>query len=97
MSRARSRAGARWQRLLGSLALATAATLGGCGDDGGELPEPIPQPEPPPMPKPTTFTSTVLDLIQNQTKDTTPPVDFATVSPLADPDDANPAAYSALF
>ncbi len=85
-----SRAG----RILGALALALA--LVACGDDGS--PDPIESPPPPPPPPPAaTFTSFVIDLVQNQTKDDTAAVASDQFGSLMDPDEANPAAYSSLF
>lgn len=48
-----------------------------------------------------TFTSFVIDLVNNHTADNTAPVDFATFSTLPDPDLNNPdpkiGGYSTLF
>jgi hypothetical protein len=48
-------------------------------------------------PIPATFTLFVIDLIENQTSDTTEPVPFAIFVPLPDPDLENPDAYDSLF
>ena len=44
-----------------------------------------------------TFTTFVLDQIQNQTTATGTPVPYATFATLPDPDTENPAAYAPLF
>jgi hypothetical protein len=44
-----------------------------------------------------TYTKFVLDVVQNQTMDTTAPIEFAKFSTLEDPDGLNPAAYASLF
>jgi hypothetical protein len=46
---------------------------------------------------PTTFTSFVIDLVQNKTSNTTNAVPFATFMGLPDPDLNNPNAYNVLF
>lgn len=85
-------------RLALSLVLAATATFtAACGDDGGPDPMPDPDPDPIPMPQPATFSKFVVDLVQNQTKDNTAPVDFAAFSTLDDPDTGNPATFSSLF
>lgn len=83
----------RTGRVVGALALAL--FLVACGDDGS--PDPIDPPPPPPPPPAATFTSFVLDLVQNQTKDDTAAVASDQFGSLEDPDEANPGAYSSLF
>lgn len=74
-----------------------AGALGACGDDGS-TPPPDPMPDPDPIPVPVaTYTKFVLDVVQNQTMDTTAPIEFARFSTLEDPDGTNPAAYASLF
>lgn len=76
-------------------AAALALVLVACGDDGS--PDPIDPPPPPPPPPAATFTSFVIDLVQNQTKNDTAAIASEQFGSLADPDEANPAAYSSLF
>lgn len=83
----------RAYRIVGALALALA--LVACGDDGS--PDPIDPPPPPPPPPAATFTSFVIDLVQNQTKNDTASVASDQFGSLMDPDETNPAAYSSLF
>jgi hypothetical protein len=87
-------------RLALALALAVAA-VSACGDDGGHqdtdgsIDSPIDAPiDTPPE---VTFTSFVIDLVQNQTASNTDPVPYASFSTLNDPDQDNPAAYAILF
>ncbi len=90
----------RFTRLTLALALALAA-VSACGDDGGSsgpdgsidgMPD-APIDAPPPV----TFTSFVIDLVENQPSSTADPVPFAMFSTLDDPDQNNPAAYASLF
>ncbi|MDQ3367780.1 MAG: hypothetical protein M3680_20340 [Myxococcota bacterium] len=80
-------------------ALAGLLALAACGDNikaGGGTPDATPDG---PGPGDGTFTSFVIDLIQNQTADNTEPVPFATFATLPDPalDDPTPSAYAPLF
>ncbi len=77
------------------------ATPGDGGSDasdaGVDAPVDAPRDAPPDAPPAATFTSFVIDQIQNQTSSTTNPVPFATFMGLPDPDSENPAAYNVLF
>ncbi|MBK7071791.1 MAG: hypothetical protein IPH44_05745 [Myxococcales bacterium] len=91
-----------------ALALAAGLALAACGDDNSSAPidappaidagpdaaidAPIDAP-----PDASTFTTFVIDQIQNQTTATATPAPYATFAPLPDPDSANPAAYAPLF
>jgi len=89
-------------RLVLALALAVGA-LSGCGDDGGSPnldarnPDGMMVDAPIDGPGEQTFTAFVIDLVDNQTADTTDAVAFATFSTLNDPDTENSAAYAVLF
>jgi hypothetical protein len=91
----------RIARLTLALALA-AALVGACGDDGGGHPDVDGSIDSPidadiDAPPPATFTSYVIDLVQNQTADNTDPKPYSEFSGLNDPDQDNPAAYAVLF
>ena len=87
-----------WLVVVMGVVMAVAA----CGDDGGTpaidagpdaaIDAPIDAP-----PDGSTFTTFVIDQIQNQTTATATPAPYATFAPLPDPDSANPAAYAPLF
>lgn len=80
------------------LALAAVLATMGCGDDGGNNdPTDAAVDSAIDAPPAATFTSFVLDLVQNQTAANTDPKPFADFSSLPDPDKDNPNAYEALF
>ena len=91
-------------RALAALAAALALAAAGCGDDNGDGnnpdgpgtdgPSPDAEVDAPPV---ATFTSFVIDLVQNQTAGNTEPRAFADFADLDDPDRENPAAYDPLF
>ena len=84
-----------------ALVIVLGVAFGACGDNGKSVPSDgstdgaadaaIDAPMAP------TFTSFVIDVIQNQTSNTTNPVPFATFMGLPDPDLNNPNAYNVLF
>lgn len=87
------------RRTLRWLALAALLASAACGDDGTSTdtdanPTPDANIDAPPD---VTFTSFVLDLIQNQTAANTDPKPYADFESLPDPDKDNPNAYEALF
>jgi hypothetical protein len=83
-----------------ALGLSIAAFAGACGDDEQAQPDgsvdPIDAPVDAP-PATATFTSFTIDLIANQTANTTEPKPFADFSALPDPDQDNATAYASLF
>lgn len=81
------------------LALAALVATAACGDDGATTPIDAATPDALDIDAPpaVTFTSYVLDLVQNQTAGTTDPKPFADFATLPDPDADNPNAYEALF
>lgn len=87
-----------------ALALAAGLALAACGDDNSSAPIDAPPaidagPDAAidaPIDA-STFTTFVIDQIQNQTTATATPAPYATFAPLPDPDSANPAAYAPLF
>lgn len=90
-----------------ALAVAAGLALAACGDDNGGTPIDAPAsidagPDAPidapiDAPPAATFTSFVIDQIQQQTTATGTPVPYATFATLPDPDTGNPAAYAPLF
>ncbi len=88
-------------RLVMLLAIALAA--GACGDDNSppNLPDATPDPDAAPdaPPERVTLTTFVIDLVANQTMNTTAPVPSAAFEALPDPDKDmnNTTAYSSLF
>ncbi|MBP8809198.1 MAG: hypothetical protein KBG48_25640 [Kofleriaceae bacterium] len=90
---------------LRAAALALVGLAAACGDDGTPAGEDGRPPDAPMAidagidapPDANTFTTFVIDQIQNQTTATASPVPFATFGTLPDPDVDNPAAYAPLF
>lgn len=87
-----------------ALAIAIAAGAAACGDDTGDgdgadpdAPPVQPDAPNPDAPPPQTFTTYVIDLVENQTAGNTDPRPFAEFSDLDDPDRDNSAAYDPLF
>ena len=81
---------------------AVLAVAGACGDDGGGGNDPdamvdAPIDTPIDTPSEVTFTAFVIDLVQNQTINSTDPKAYSEFSALDDPDLNNPAAYAVLF
>ena len=79
------------------LALAAIVASAACGDDGSTTTDANPPDSGTDAPPNVTFTSYVLDLIQNQTAANTDPKPLADFESLPDPDKDNPNAYEALF
>ncbi len=80
------------------LALALFVTTAACGDDGTPADPDANTPDADiDAPATATFTSYVLDLIQNQTASNTDSKPFSEVEALPDPDRDNENAYEALF
>lgn len=90
-------------RLLLVLVIAGAAACGdnngGDGNVDGNNPDAPVNPDAPnpDAPPPATFTTYVIDLVENQTAGNTDPRPFTEFSDLDDPDLDNPAAYEPLF
>ena len=80
------------------LSLAAAvAMLGACGDDNPTLAPDSSNPMPDAPNPQATFTSYVIDLVMNQTSDTTTARAYSEFEGLPDPDSDNATAYSSLF
>jgi hypothetical protein len=78
------------------LVIVLAVVLAACGNDNPTLAPDAPiQPDAPVVN--VTFTSFVIDLVKNQTADTTQPKPYSDFSTLPDPDSNNAAAYTSLF
>ena len=91
-------------RALAALAAAFALAAAGCGDDTGDGNNPDghntdgPNPDADvDAPRVATFTSFVIDLVQNQTAGNTDPRAYLDFADLDDPDLDNPDAYDPLF
>jgi hypothetical protein len=77
--------------------LAAVATLGACGDDNPTLTPDSGNPMPDAPNPQANFTSYVIDLVMNQTSDTTSARAYAEFEALPDPDADNATAYASLF
>jgi hypothetical protein len=82
------------------LAIVMGFALAACGDDNPSVQDGSPGSDAIDAPMPgNTFTTFVIDLVQNKTADNTDPVAFDQFSTLPDPDgdNNNTAAYDPLF
>ncbi len=80
------------------VAVLLAACGGGSSKPMPDAPvQPVPDAMPDAPPQMSTLTSYVIDLVKNQTADTTPARPYSEFQTLPDPDTANGSAYSTLF